>query len=463
MGLISIGGLGSGMDVTAIVDALVAAEKAPKENSLNRLEASLTITLTGLGGLSAALDEISSSALDLSLSSNYSKRSVNISDSQYFSATATSSSTPGNYDIEVTAVAQASYHESKVFTDGEATVFGTGGTLSFTVGAESFDVIVSSTDTLADIRTSINEHTDNDLVSVNILNNITKDAVTGSVLTFDSETLGFGNDLIVTFSGDASLVDLSTDVTGLTRTQDAGDATIVIDGFSATSATNTFDNIIDGVTVTAQKIATTPGDTESLTVSLDTSSTKSLISNFVDVFNAFADVTKELGSADTNLPGLLLGDSTLRQASTQIRNLFTKAIDQVTGNFNSLVSIGITSTQDGHLEIDSTTLDNAISSDFDQFDELFTGTNGFATQLRDLISNYTGSGGTITSREKSLGEQIDRISDDRINLALRIEKLQFRLTSQFATMDAIVAEMNSTQSYIAQQFENLPGFGSNKK
>ncbi len=83
MGLISIGGLGSGLDVSAIVDALVAAERAPKENSLNRLESDVTVTLTGLGGLSAALDELRSAALDLSLTSSFNKRSVSLSSSDF--------------------------------------------------------------------------------------------------------------------------------------------------------------------------------------------------------------------------------------------------------------------------------------------------------------------------------------------------------------------------------------------
>ncbi|MBV1910144.1 MAG: flagellar filament capping protein FliD [Kangiellaceae bacterium] len=456
MGLISIGGLGSGLDVSSIVEALVNAERAPKENSLNRHEADVTVTLTGLGGLSGALDELRSAALDLSLSSNYENRSITLSSSDYFSATSTSDATPGAYDIEVTAIAQGSFQESQVFTGGSSSTFGDG-TLTFTVGAETFNISVSSTDTLEDIRNNINSATDNDLVSVNLLNNVTDGFDTGSVLTFDSTTLGLGNDLVVTFTGDASLADLST---GLTSTQAASDASILVDGFAATSSTNSFENIIQDVTVNVTKVQDTPGNTESLTIALDTGSTKSLITGFVETYNAYIDVVKQLGTADPNQPGLLVGDFTLRQVSSQIRNLFAADVSAVSGNFSNLSSIGISTTQDGYLEIDNTTLDSALASDFDQFDELFSGDNGFATELRELISNYTGSGGVITSRETSLNAQLNRIDDDRINLALRIEKLEFRLIKQFSAMDAIVAQLNSTQSYIKQQFDNLPGFGN---
>jgi len=196
---------------------------------------------------------------------------------------------------------------------------------------------------------------------------------------------------------------------------------------------------------------------------LDTNSSKALISGFVEAYNAYVDVTKELGSADSSLPGLLVGDYTLRQSSTQIRSLLSSTVSGVTGEFDSLSSIGISTTRDGHLEIDQSILDDALNSNSNQFDELFSGEQGFATQLRDLISNYTGSSGIITTRETSLNAQLDRIADDRISLGLRIENLQLRLTKQFATMDAIVAQFNSTQSFIAQQFDNLPGFGSKDK
>jgi len=458
MGLISIGGLGSGLDVQGIVDALVAAERAPKQNSLDRLEADVTVTLTGLGSLNGSLEELRNAAFDLSLSSSFSKRSVSISDEDFFTASATSSATPGSYDIEVVSLAKGTISESQIFTGGSSTTFGDG-TLSFTVGGESFDVAVSSTDTLEDIRNNINNAADNDFVSVNLLNDVSDMVDTGSVLTFNSSTTGAGNDLVVTFSGDASLADLATN---LTSSQTASDATINVDGFSTTSATNTFTNVIQDLTIDITKEHAT-GETSTLDVSLDTSSTKSLITGFVEAYNAFVEVTQQLGAADTNAPGILLGDSTLRQVSSQVRNLFSSTNSDVTGDFNSLSAIGITSTQDGKLEIDNSVLDDAISNDFEQFDELFTSTNGFATKLKDLIDTYTGSGGIITTREQSLNEQLSRIADDRVSLDLRIESIQLRLIKQFSAMDAAVAQFNSTQSYIAQQFANLPGFSSGNK
>lgn len=459
MGSITLGGLGSGLDVGSIVDALVNAERAPKQNSLDRFEADVTVTLTGLGALSSSLDEIRSAALDLSLGSSFNKRSVSISGSDFFTASASTTSSAGDYDIEVTTLAQASQHQSSIFTGGDTTTFGDG-TLTFTVGTDTFDIAVSSTDTLDDIRNNINAAADNSFVSVNLLNNISDGVDTGSILNIDSSTTGLGNDLVVTFSGDASLVDLSDN---LTQNQIAGDAAIIVDGFTASSATNSFSDIIPGITIDVLKVNETSGDTNKLSVSLDTSSTKTFISAFVEAFNAYTDVTKSLGSAAEGAPGLLLGDYTLRQVTSQIRTLLSSPVDNVTGDYNSLSSIGISTTQDGQLELDTSILDSALKDNFEQFESLFSTDSGFATKLRDLVDGYTKSStGIISQREESLNTQLGRIEDQRITLNTRISSLQLRLTNQFATMDALVAQFNSTQSFITQQFENLPGFGGNK-
>lgn len=455
MGQITIGGLGSGLDVSSIIDALINAERAPKKNSLDRFETDVTVTLTGLGALRSSLDELRASALDLSLASSFEARSVSVSDSSFFTATATSSSSAGSYDIEVSQLAVGSEDESQIFTGGSSTTFGAG-TLSFTVGVETFDVTVLASDSLEDIRNNINEATGNNAVSVNLLNNVSDGVDTGSVLIFNSSTTGTGNDLSVTFTGDASLASIST---GLSQNRPAADASIEIDGFTATSSTNTFTDVIEGVTLEINKEHSPIGTTDSLDVTLDTAGTKSLITSFIETYNSFVGLTQQLGSADEDNPGLLIGDYTLRQVSSQVRNLFSSTISSATGSFNSLSSLGISTTREGLLEIDDEKLTAAIESDFEKFDDLFAGDSGFASQLRDILINYTSSTGIIASRETSLNQQLGRIADDRISLDLKIEKLQFRLTNQFAVMDAIVAQFNSTQSYIKQQFENLPGFG----
>ena len=51
----TVGSVGSGLDVESIVKALVDADVAPKNNSLNRRESDLTAEFSAIGQLKSAL------------------------------------------------------------------------------------------------------------------------------------------------------------------------------------------------------------------------------------------------------------------------------------------------------------------------------------------------------------------------------------------------------------------------
>ncbi|MCO7226147.1 flagellar filament capping protein FliD [Pleionea sp. CnH1-48] len=458
MGLLSFGGIGSGIDTNSIIDALVTAEATPKKLSLDRREANLQLTLSGVGSLKSALSDLQTAAKALNESTLFDKRTVSTSTTTNLTASTSNTAVPGSYDIEVTALAQGSKHQTSIFASGSSTTFGAG-TLTFTVGSKSFNVTVGATDTLADIRTAINDASDNIGVNVSLLNNVTDGMTTGSILTIDSTTTGAGNDLAVTFTGDASLADLSTN---LTSTQTAGDAAVKFGALTSSSATNTFSSLIDGLDITVKKVNTS-GETTTITVAKDSSGVATKVSEFVDAFNNYSSIINGLSSADSNAPGLLLGDAVLRQANNQIRGLLGTEVTGINSDFNSLVSLGVTTNKDGTLTLDSTKLNNAISSNIDDVKTLFTSNDGFAKQLETTIDRYVGTNGTLVQRETSINEQLTEVSEERVVLTARLEQLEVRLRSQYAAMDALVAQSNSTQQFLTQQLASLPGFSSGNK
>lgn len=457
MGLIQLGGLGSGLDVNSIIDALVNAERAPKTFALDNQEAELSVTLSGLGGLKSALSEIRASAFSLSLASTFEKKTASLSSQDNISVVGNTSSLPGSYDVEVVSLAQGSEFSSSIFTGGGSTTFGDG-SLIFTANGNSFEVDVSATDTLEEIQANINSAGGNFGVSVTVLSDITDGIDTGSVFKVNSSVAGAGNDLVITtgVGSDASLDDLSVN---LTQDEFASDAEIKVDGFTSINNTNSFENIIEGVTITAEVI-NTAGETTTLTVKEDTDSVKTLITSLVDNISNFLDTAAVLGSADKDAPGLLLGDASLRQAESQIRNALTAVVADIESGNNSLTALGITTTSTGSLNLSSSRLSTAVDDSFDTFSELFTNDDGIATRLLDIVDSFAGSDGVIQARESSINGIFERITDERIALDLRVEKLQSRLVQQFSAMDRIVSQFNATASFITQQFANLPGFNS---
>ena len=450
-GLITFGGLGSGLDVNSIIDALVQAERAPLQFNLDRQESQIQITLSGLGALKSALSEIRSAAFELSLASNFNQRTVTTGSREYFSTSASTSALIGNYDIEVKNLSSGSELSTNIFTGGATTTFGDG-TLTFTLGSDTFDVAVSASDTLQDIRNNINDATDNIGVSVNLLNDVTIGPDTGSLLRISSDKSGTGNDLVVTYSGDASLADLSDNLNIDTT---AKDAVIEVDGFSISSSTNLFSNVLEGVDITAKK-ANILGETTNMAITQNTKAIKNKIEAFVEAFNNYAEVSGTLGQTVEGDQGLLVGDYTLRQVNSALRNSMVKTNSAVSGNFNSLSAIGITTTRTGQLELDSDILDDALASNFEQFDELFTGTSGFGEIFVNIIDQYTGAEGSIIERENGLNQRLKRIDEQRIAQEYRIDQLQTRLIKQFAAMDSLVAQLNNTGSFLVQQLSKTP-------
>ena len=100
-------GLGTGLDITGIVDQLVAAERAPTANRLNIQEARANTELSALGQFKSALTSFQDVLGKLSKPEDFQQRVTSVSDDTFFTASATSLSVPGSYEIEVTALAPA--------------------------------------------------------------------------------------------------------------------------------------------------------------------------------------------------------------------------------------------------------------------------------------------------------------------------------------------------------------------
>ena len=83
-------------------------------------------------------------------------------------------------------------------------------------------------------------------------------------------------------------------------------------------------------------------------------------------------------------------------------------------------------------------------------------TRGIADKLDNLLSNFLGSDGFISSREESINEGLEDIVDEKIKLDDRISTLEARLIRQFSALDALVAEFNQTSIFLTQQLANLP-------
>ena len=84
-------------------------------------------------------------------------------------------------------------------------------------------------------------------------------------------------------------------------------------------------------------------------------------------------------------------------------------------------------------------------------------TVGIAAQLDELLDAYLGSDSPLDSRTDSLNDYIADIGEEREKLSERLDRLEQRLLAQFTALDTLLAQLQSTSTYLAQQLGSLPG------
>lgn len=448
---ISVSGIGSGLDIESLVTQLVAAEGQPATLRLARREAGFQADLSAVGTLRSSLSSLQSVVQSLQQASDFLTRSAVTSDDERFTATADSTAAPGVYDIEITQLAQAARVRSGDFT-ASSDIVGTG-TLDISLGADTFSLTIdSSNQTLEGIRDAINSAENNPGITASIIN-----VDSGTQLVLSSDKIGATNTISIVATDDAPLdgFDLTRlNTVNLTTLQAAQDAIVLVDQQQVTRDSNDFSDVIQGVSFSLIKAEV--GVTETLTVGLDKAAVKQQVTEFVTAYNSLADTIGQLSAFDagTGISGQLQGDAGLRAVENDIRRAISNPIQGVP--LGTLAEIGITTNSSGQLVIDDADLDQAIDNDFTAVSQLFSGDEGLATRLDDVLERYVSSDGVLTSRTDSIQQQLDTIADDRVNLESRLATIEARYRAQFTALDGVVSQLQSIGNFLTQQLASLP-------
>ena len=200
-------------------------------------------------------------------------------------------------------------------------------------------------------------------------------------------------------------------------------ATATIDGKKYTSDTGKV--TVGGVTYTLNAMGAT-----TVSVSQDTDTLVKNVQSFVDDYNKMIDalntkyyekqysdygvLTKSQESAMTAdqitkwnekaKSGLLYHDQTLGKIISSMRQALYTPVDSVTSNYNTMMSIGITSSTDqGHIRLDTDKLKKALADDPDCVRQLFASSGDVTTTDAD--------GTTKTTTDYNKEGVLNRISD----------------------------------------------------
>ena len=228
------------------------------------------------------------------------------------------------------------------------------------------------------------------------------------------------------------------------QVQAGQDAVVILDGVAKlSSSNNVIEDAIEGVDLTLKGKSQPGKPPAEIGVEYDRQSVRSDIENFVSAYNTFYQTSKALSSVDpvTGQKGPLAGDSTVRNADSRLKAIFSSGIEDAPVGLQSLTEFGITTTRQGNLEVNYDLLDRQLNNNFNDLGDFFGGNTGFARQIEDAIHGFTGVTGSIRTRERSLTEQNYRLTDDQAALDRRMESLEQRTHNKFAAMQDATGKM----------------------
>ncbi|MFL6551392.1 MAG: flagellar filament capping protein FliD [Povalibacter sp.] len=447
---------GSQIDVQGLVSQLVAAERARPDAQITRQSSQVTTQISALGQLMGSLSTFRSALSSLKTVDVFSTRTATSSSDATLTADASAKAVPGSYDIDVTQLATAQQISSNPFIGGSTSVVGTG-TLTVSLGSKSFNVdITDANSTLAGIRDAINSATDNVGVRATLVT-----GTTGSRLVLSSSQTGAANKITVAQAGGngglSQIAYSAAAPANYTEIKKAQDAIVVIANAESRSASNTFDNVIDGVSLTVKQETTAESGPVTISVGYDNTSVTTRIKNFVSAYNALAAQIGKLHSYDaaSGKAGPMLGDSLLTSIESEVRSAISTPVAGQAQGFQTLASIGITTQLDGTLGVDDGKLQKAISGNFEAVGKLFGSDNGVAARLFKQADNRLKTGGSLDTRGKNLTDQQRAIQKRKDDLVARMVTVQKAYVAQFTRLDTLLSSMQVTSSYMSQQIESL--------
>jgi flagellar hook-associated protein 2 len=471
-GAISSPGIGSGLDVNSIISKLMSIESQPL-TQLQTAQGQIEATISAYGTVKSTLSDFQTAVQALTSPSLWSATAATTSNSGAVGVSSDSTATPGNYAITVQSLATAQSTVSGTYASSSALVGS--GTLHIDLGSwnsdqsafttqsgnAGLDISVSSTDTLATLASKINS------ANAGVRASIVTDA-TGSRLVMSSSTTGSSNGFRVTATDDdgnntdgSGLSSLAFDPAGGTttssQTQPGANAVATINGLTVTSATNTLQNVVQGLTLNLSATTTNSSPVQ-VVVASDTASITSAINTFVSAYNSVNSLlsTDTAYNSGTSTAGPLQGDSTAVMLQNQLRSI-VGGPSTASSLFSSLSQIGVQVQADGSLAVNSTTLSAAMTN-LPQLQQAFmaTGTGGstgvgFAQSLLSLTSSAMGFNGLVTARVNGLNTSLQNNEADQASMNVTLSATQSRLEAEYNALDATMAGLTTQSTYVTQQ------------
>lgn len=273
-------------------------------------------------------------------------------------------------------------------------------------------------------------------------------------LQLTSTTTGAGSDITVrNTSGGAGTDPFTTSLGGLGTLVAGANAKLQVGGtggYTIERASNTFSDVLDGVTFTLAEAD--PATEVTVTVERDTGALADRVSRLVDALNtALGGMAKQQAyDADSKSAGPLMGDSMVRRLRS---SLVRDATDAVAGNdIGSPGLAGVAIQRGGTLKFDREKFIEQYEKDPAAVEALLGAGTGVAGRLEALAAS---SKTQIDATVKSRTDQLPGIDGRIASWDNRLEIREQTLRRQFEAMEKALGQMNSQSQWLAGQLGSL--------
>lgn len=382
---------GSGINITQLVDSLVAAEVDPQKNLVTTKIEKGTVAISEMGKMRSELATLSTS-LDapnagLAILADSSSDAIQISvddpdNFEPFSSKITVNRLASKQALEFTSLSAASITSKTVaLNSGSAESFtlsfGTWSVSGFTGNGTTSDITIAmgAGDTVSDLVDTLTE-----------LEGVTASLVYKGDGTYSIAVIsdtGEENAIrIVSDSGDFTTVAGNT---GLPSQQviAAVDAELVVDGITITRSSNDISDLFDGTTVSLTAVTTAAVN---VSATEDSDIALGEINALIDYINANRTMLNEATKRGINgaEPGPFAGDITLNSIKSRLASITTSPIYGFSADPIYLSDLGVRTELDGSLSINEDDFKAAFAADSSQYRAVFR--SSVQTGTSDIIA-----------------------------------------------------------------------------
>lgn len=463
---------GSGIDVKALTDNLVAAERGPRQRLLDERQARVDARISAMGQLRGGLDGVVS-ALDARIRSGSLSGIAAVSDPTVLGLAVLPGATVARQQIEIRSLAQGQTVSSAAIADASApvgqgtltirfgSVAGTGAATGFAAGtAAALDVTIGADqDNLAGLRDAINDAAARAGAAIEA--RILTDSA-GARLQLRGTT-GEAAGFVVTSAGNPGLARFAFDVGaagGLERTQAAADARIAVDGLELRRASNRVTDLVPGATLTLTRAA--PGQPVTIEARRNSAELGQTVRDLAQTLNELRAFGRALSASPSGAAGVgaLVSDGATRRVLQQLGGLTSTALIPANGTAPTrLADLGLSIDRTGAFVLDETRLARATSEQPAAIEAMVTAltargsVSARAGPLRQMAELFRTAADGAPGQPSALQREARAITADRAVLEARIQRLRDSYTRQFTQLDLAVGQSRQLRTYLQQQID----------